>query len=1301
MNKNWIRKTLLWLGVALGLYALVGFFVVPGLVKNLAIKHIEQDLGHKLELGEVRFNPFTLAAELSAFDLKESSGTRLLSFKRLFVNFQASSLFRRAWTFAAIEADSLAVRFELRPDGSHNFTALLAKLRKTPPEPDSPMPRLEIDRIQVTDGRVDLADLQAGSDARLELHPITFELTELSTLPSETSPYSLTARSSAGESIQWSGELTLNPLASTGKLALQNWRFATLDRLLGRRIGLQSAAGQLSITLSYRAEFAQGKPAVAVSNAQITIDALSLSATEGSPPLVSMQRLAAAGGTFDLGQRAISLERLEVSQGTINLSIDEQGKPNWPALRRQAAVGSAPTPASNPEASPAAAPASAGERLPASGADSWNVKLAQVTASDVGFAFNDKRPGSATTIGLSQGRLSLSANAQVSPIETRSTIENIAVGAADVSLAQSATRLALGAVELAAARLTLAPKEGSQQVHLDSLTLAVKAMSGQLGPQAARIDSLDLSLQSAAATLPAPREGALSAQVSSLALELKGLGARTGAKRELVEIKALSAGARQLLAEGGSAVQVKVDDLRAALDGLLVRDPGSNGEMARLGKLEAAGGTLATAQQSVTFDRVSVTDLQAAAAYASDGTFNWDALLAAFAPPKTDGKPAHATRSKEAKTTADAGWNATARLFEVTRLGAAYSDQRQQPPLVVAIQDVNAKVRNASSHGKAPAALELAGRIKDSGQFRVAGTVDPQSLAADLKLKLDGISLSPAQPFIAKQARLQLVSALASAEGRLRSGKPKEAGADFVYEGAFGLDKVIVEETEPSQPFLSLEAMRAAQMKLTLGPNSLDVPDLRLNRLITKLLIGEDQSVNLLKVIRAPPAETKPAASPPLQAPASGGAAPESGDDAFPVSLARVRIDNSVLEFADLSLKPQLFSTRMHELQGVITGISTARDSRARLELDARVDEFGAAIIRGSINPFKPRVFTEVDLDFRNIAMTSLTPYSSKFAGYRISSGTLSMNLQYRVRDSALQGNNKIVLDKLELGERVESPTALNLPLELAIAILKDSDGRIDIGLPVSGSLDDPQFSFAGLVWKAIGNLLTRIVTAPFRALASLFGGGESETLGSIEFDPGSDALRPPERQKLRTVAEALQKRQQLKLSIKPSYAANLDREALNSIAVRRAVLARAGIKLEPGESPGPLDVGNARMQQAIDALYVERFGLPAARDLRASIPKPPAAQQQTPEAGAKPPANPGAIQAIRVARAMSERLIEAGQVNDADLGALAKRRATAVLSELRDAGKVDPARIVSLEPKSADSKSGPVVTELDLSVAK
>ena len=249
--------------------------------------------------------------------------------------------------------------------------------------------------------------------------------------------------------------------------------------------------------------------------------------------------------------------------------------------------------------------------------------------------------------------------------------------------------------------------------------------------------------------------------------------------------------------------------------------------------------------------------------------------------------------------------------------------------------------------------------------------------------------------------------------------------------------------------------------------------------------------------------------------------------------------------------------------------------------------------MRGALNPFSPLANTNLNVVFRNVDMVPASPYAMKFAGYRIAEGKISLDLRYRVRDRKLEGDNKIVIDKLTLGERVDSPDALKLPLELAIAVLKDADGRIELGLPVTGDLSDPQFSYAAVLWKAFSNVLTSVVTAPFRALAGLFG-GSGEKLQAIEFDPGSDRLLPPEREKLLQVAQLLARRGQLRLSVPGQFSEAADGAALRARSVRVEIARRAGLSLEADEAPGPLDLTDAKVRGAVRELFTQRFGAPA-----------------------------------------------------------------------------------------------------------
>ncbi|HNA28563.1 MAG TPA: DUF748 domain-containing protein, partial [Thiobacillaceae bacterium] len=384
---------------------------------------------------------------------------------------------------------------------------------------------------------------------------------------------------------------------------------------------------------------------------------------------------------------------------------------------------------------------------------------------------------------------------------------------------------------------------------------------------------------------------------------------------------------------------------------------------------------------------------------------------------------------------------------------------------------------------------------------------------------------------------------------------------------------LLLNESEGGARFLAWKQL--ASDSVSASQEALDIDELKLDSLGMKLVIYQDKTVNLKKILKAeaPPPEPNgqmaggKAAEPakPVEAAAGQEARPPQAADpapAYRMNIDRIRIEHGEMDFADLSLALP-FGTRIHDFKGAFNGISTKPGSAAELELDGRVDDYGLARAVGQLDLFNPTGFMDIKTVFRNVEMTNLTPYTATFVGRKIQSGKLSLDLEYKIKDRQLLGQNQIVMDKLTLGERVESPTAKDLPLDLAIAILQDSDGKIDLGLPVSGSLDDPQFSYGQIIWKAIGNIITKIVTAPFRALGALFGGG-GEKLEKVAFEAGEAGLTPPEKEKFKQIAQILAKRPGLALTVQGAWSAEIDRPAMKELQLRRAVAEKMGVKLAP-----------------------------------------------------------------------------------------------------------------------------------------
>jgi hypothetical protein len=736
-------------------------------------------------------------------------------------------------------------------------------------------------------------------------------------------------------------------------------------------------------------------------------------------------------------------------------------------------------------------------------------------------------------------------------------------------------------------------------------------------------------------------------------------------------------------------VDVKMSDASLALAYVAV----SRGDQPaqKIARIGFEGGTLDLAAHRAALERLYVDGAHLHAARDRAGTID----LASWVPKES--APAASTD----KSTGPA-WTATVRTIQLDKLDADIADEQSGVKLQVV--DAHAKLEGAGTDLKQAIKFDAGLSLREGGQIRGEGSVVPSSGAVQAQLSATKLALKPLQPVLAHYVKLKIANGVVSAQGRFATGTGQGKDAALRYDGSFNVDNVLIRELD-GDPFASWKNVGATRVLATVSPNRLEIPELRIVGVDTKLLIDEDRSFNAARLL------VKQGATPAASAPSP--AASSAAED-FPVRIRRVRISGAKLDFTDLSLRPQ-FAAKIQDLNGVVNGLSTSRTARAQIELDGRVDEFGMARIRGETSLAAPKNNTDVNFVFRNVDMVPASPYSMKFAGYRIAEGKISLDLQYKIRDGKLDGDNKIVIDKLTLGERVDSPDALKIPLQLAIAVLTDSDGRIDLGLPVSGDLNDPKFSYGAIIWKAITNVLTKIVTAPFRALGAMLGVG-GEKLEAIDFDPGSGVLHPPEREKLKQVAQILSKRAALKLSIPGQYSPTADGAALRARAVRIDVAKQAGIELKEGEEPGPLDFGDRRIRTALREVYAKRFGgdeLDKAKKA-AETAAPATSPTSAAPAATNAPASrrtlplwqraanliqgePQVADAGPFYNRLRERLEREHALPADALKQLGEERAKAVAAALAEAG-VDPARANVAAAEATDSPAGkPVPLKLGL----
>ena len=490
-------------------------------------------------------------------------------------------------------------------------------------------------------------------------------------------------------------------------------------------------------------------------------------------------------------------------------------------------------------------------------------------------------------------------------------------------------------------------------------------------------------------------------------------------------------------------------------------------------------------------------------------------------------------------------WQLSLSQFSINRLALSMQDESIEPAANVGWRSLDIEVRDISNEPGAAFPTTLKLEALDSGSISLGGrfTVLPNP-SFDFNLVVDALEFGTADPYVKELVDVHLESGALNVEAELHGStdEPLRVAGDFE------IVDFLITESDQNARLGSWDSLRAENLLYSTANNALEISELRFTKPYGDILIAEDGSINLGRVRKGDGADTEAGDE---EAPTE----PVSDEPGTSVTIGRVVVSDAAADFADLSL-PLPFNAKIAALNGEISTIATTSSEPSTVKMEGKVDEFGQVQISGTVTPLEPAANTDVKVAFENVDMPKFSAYSIPFAGQEIASGRLDLDLGYTISEGVLVGENRVVLREFELGDKVEHPGAMSLPLGLAVALLKDPSGKIDLDVPVRGDLNDPEFKYGTVVRKALANLLTKIVTSPFALLGKLVG-AESDELEYLVFEPGRADLSPPEMEKAGKIAEALKLRPQLGLQIGGVYAPAADAAALKADLVDGAIEGR------------------------------------------------------------------------------------------------------------------------------------------------
>lgn len=618
-----------------------------------------------------------------------------------------------------------------------------------------------------------------------------------------------------------------------------------------------------------------------------------------------------------------------------------------------------------------------------------------------------------------------------------------------------------------------------------------------------------------------------------------------------------------------SGTELQLSKIKVQLAPFAIDDPQGK-PLVRLQRLDVDNSSLDLAKQQVVVGQVRSQGLEAWAAREADGQLDWQKLFA-----KPESAKSEATEPAE-QTGESKPWQVLLQDVQLRDYKAHLADRVPQQEVAVDVGPLNLDLKNFDSLGDKPFELRLDSGLGRQGKLQAAGQVQLTPTTAQLKVATQDIDLRLAQAYLNPFIRLELRSGLLGSDlnVQLRSTEPLALSVS----GNARVDQLHTLDTLRERDFVRWKQVRVNGLDYRHG-DSLAIERIELDQPYARFVINENLTTNVSELMVPQPAtpnETKTDAGKPLA-----------------IRIGGVAINDGSANFADFSLTPS-FATAIQQMNGRIGVLDNQKPQAASVDIQGKVDRYAPMSIKGKLTPFDPLNSLDIATSFKNVELTTITPYSGKFAGYRIRKGRLNLDLHYRIEKGQLNAENKVLVENLQLGERVDSPDAVDLPIRLAVALLKDTQGRIAIELPVQGDLNNPEFSVMPIVWQTLRNLVLRTAQAPFKFIAGLVGGSNVD-LSTVPFNAGSAELAGDARQALDTLAKALEERPNLRLEVEGQAAQSADGPLLAEQRLQREfregwykVLQRRGDRVPA--SPDELTVGEDEQAALLEGIYRTRL---------------------------------------------------------------------------------------------------------------
>ncbi len=1149
---RWFRPVVRALAGLIVLW-LVTWLAIPPLVKGPLERIASEQLGRTVTVGGIDFEPWSLEFALRDVAVAGANGAPpQLTIGRVYADGELQSLLRLAPVVDAFTIENPVLRITHLGDGRYDVDDIIAKVTapQSEPETDTGPARLALYNLALTGGSIDFIDNTVRETH--EVRALALQVPFISTLPSQREVKVEPHLAFTLDGSRFDSSVQSTPFAQTGhadaQIQLQGLNLAPYLGYLPANLPVKVLGATLDADV--KVAFEQ-HPRMAVKlTGTVQASGVRIADRQGAD-LLSYERLKIDMADVRPLEQIVRLQHVELTAPVVTATRDANGQVNLaqlaaPAPQPAAAQGTTTAPAATSSAEPASSPAAGASAASATAPPASTGKAKAKTAAPAWAV-------EVASVAVRGGTLRW-ADATTRPAAALQATD-ITLDAADVALPF--------------AKDNAKPFSFKGGLNLQGSTLS---FTGEATDQKAQVNATlnALALQLAAPYLAQTLEPTVTGQLSG------DVGLLWQARTP------------QAAQAGVTGVTLKAGPL--ALEQLAVKQGKTT--LASLGKLDIAGAEVPLDARTANLERLAISQPQLAVERGADGRWMFERWLKAA--PAAQGS----ATTDPAPASNAAPWKLRVADFSVQGGTVSLADNAQPRPVALDVTALGITARNLATDGSKPEAFTLTARAAAPGKGSKAapgkldyqGTLALQPLATQGKLDATRLPLHALDGYLASQLSVELLRADVGYRGQVAlaqtdKGVSLRLSGDAVVEDLQANSTAAFTpktEAQVGEELLAWKSLNLRGLAVAAAPGTaprVEVKETSLVDFFARVTINEAGRINLSDIAKTPAearaANAASAVAPTASAPASAASAtptaPAAVAQADPlapvVAFGPVSLVNGRVAFSDFFIKPN-YSADLSDLTGKLSAFSSEASGGepvlADLELRGRAEGSASLEVTGKLNPLAKPLALDIVGKVRDLELPPLTPYSVKYAGHGIERGKLSVDVNYKVLPNGqLTASNRLVLNQLTFGEPVEGAPN-SLPVKLAVALLADRQGVIDLDLPISGSLNDPQFRIGPVIGKIIVNLIGKALTSPFSLLASALGGGDE--MSHVPFAPGSATLTPEAQQNLDKVAKALADRPALKITVTGTASLQDEREGLQRESLQQRVLAEKR-RANPGDT--------------------------------------------------------------------------------------------------------------------------------------